>query len=285
MEKYIYKITNQINNKSYIGQTKNVYRRRQEHFNLTESTLAQEKNKVLYKAMIKYGKENFSFEVIEGPISNYNDQEKYWILYYNTLVPNGYNMTEGGDEPPIYFGENNNASTHMDNTVQLVEQLLLETTLSAKEIGKITNYDYTAVNRINQGIMRHNNKLIYPLRKENTLEYKKTRAKDVINDLLYTELTQKEIGQKYGLSRTAITAINNGANYYDLNLSYPIRKKSVKLRSVQQIDFKTNEVINEFESLNAAAQFLGNESYSANIGACAHERIKTAYGYIWKFKN
>ena len=62
MEKYIYKITNQLNNKCYIGQTTDYKRRFQEHKNLGYGV---EENKLLYYAIKKYGIENFSFEVIE----------------------------------------------------------------------------------------------------------------------------------------------------------------------------------------------------------------------------
>ena len=91
MEKYIYKITNQLNNKCYIGQTTDYKRRFQEHKNLGYGT---EENKLLYYAIKKYGIENFSFEVIEDKTSKYNEREKYWIQYYDSFE-NGYNMTQG----------------------------------------------------------------------------------------------------------------------------------------------------------------------------------------------
>ena len=82
MEKYIYKITNLINGKSYIGQTNDYKRRFREH---------REKNycnaeDLLYKAFDKYGIDNFSFEVIEDKTPNYNEREKYWIKYYHTYI-------------------------------------------------------------------------------------------------------------------------------------------------------------------------------------------------------
>lgn len=73
MEKYIYKITNLINGKSYIGQTNDYKRRFREH----REKNYEKSDKLLYKAFDKYGIENFSFEVIEDKTSNYNDREKY----------------------------------------------------------------------------------------------------------------------------------------------------------------------------------------------------------------
>jgi hypothetical protein len=44
--------------------------------------------------MREYGKENFSFEVIEEcALTELNDKEKYYINKYNTMTPNGYNMS------------------------------------------------------------------------------------------------------------------------------------------------------------------------------------------------
>ena len=59
--KIIYKITNIINQKIYIGQTKDFERRKREHYNHGYNRV----NKVLYSAMEKYGNNNFIMEKIE----------------------------------------------------------------------------------------------------------------------------------------------------------------------------------------------------------------------------
>lgn len=93
----IYKITNLINDKIYIGQAKNIERRWKEHINASKK-----ENSLLYRAMRKYGLENFSFEVIEEcSIEELNNLEIYYIWYYNSYIykegSKGYNMTIGGD--------------------------------------------------------------------------------------------------------------------------------------------------------------------------------------------
>jgi len=80
MLKSIYKITNTLNNKCYIGQTDDVKRRFTEHKALGYGR----ENSILYRAIKKYGLENFTFEVIEENIENYNEREKYWIAYYDS---------------------------------------------------------------------------------------------------------------------------------------------------------------------------------------------------------
>lgn len=95
----IYKITNNINNKCYIGQTiKTPEERWKEHKQHAFGTHTNDVNKSLYKAMRKYGIENFSFEVLQNNIETYEQLDKaeiYWIDFYNSFVK-GYNETFGG---------------------------------------------------------------------------------------------------------------------------------------------------------------------------------------------
>ena len=219
--KFIYKITNNLNGKVYIGQTNNPKRRFQEHKMMGYESNS---NKVLYQAFQKYGLENFSFEIIEQ-VSNYNEREKYWIQYYNCLVPNGYNMTEGGDEPPIKKGENSHYCTHSEQEVFFIKKILKDTNVPLKDIGKTFNYDTTSINKINLGKMWFDEKENYPLRKNNTINSKKDRALNIINDLLNSNMTQKQIAEKYQVGRTTVTAINNGQNFKQSYLDYPLRKK------------------------------------------------------------
>ena len=95
----IYKITNNINNKCYIGQTiKTPEERWKEHKQHAFGTHTNDINKSLYKAMRKYGIENFSFEVLQNNIETYEQLDKaeiYWIDFYNSFIK-GYNETFGG---------------------------------------------------------------------------------------------------------------------------------------------------------------------------------------------
>ena len=80
------------------------------------------------------------------------------------------------------------------------------------------------IRRINYGKLWRNDSEAYPIRKESSRKYQKERALNIINDLLYTNLTQKKIAEKYGCARTTVTAINQGVNYKQDNLDYPLRK-------------------------------------------------------------
>ena len=220
MKKYIYKITNKFNGKCYIGQTTDYKRRFREHKSLGYGF---EENKSLYNAFKKYGIENFSFEVIEDKTSNYNEREKYWIKYYDSYN-SGYNMTEGGENPPLNRRENSPFAKHSEEEVEEIKKLLKNTKIQYKDIAKMFNYDSCSIERINYGKLWHDENTAYPIRKETSRKFQKERALNIIDDLLNTTLTQKQIAEKYGCARTTVTAINNGKNNRQENLSYPLRK-------------------------------------------------------------
>lgn len=86
---YIYKITNNLNGKSYIGLKSKTVEESEDYYG---------SGKLINQAIEKYGKENFSKEILERNINSYeilNDREIYWIEHFNTFNE-GYNLTKGG---------------------------------------------------------------------------------------------------------------------------------------------------------------------------------------------
>ena len=99
-----YKITNKVNGKIYIGQTKKgILKRWQIHIRISK-TPKSKCFQLLHKAIKKYGKINFIIEEIEI-FNTYEEvikSEIYWINFYKTNVKNygskfGYNLTAGGE--------------------------------------------------------------------------------------------------------------------------------------------------------------------------------------------
>lgn len=93
---YIYKITNKVNSKSYIGKTEyfDPIKRFKEH--KKESKKDRHKNRPLYRAMRKYGCKNFDFLILEKT-DNASEREMYYIEKFKTFGRLGYNATKGGD--------------------------------------------------------------------------------------------------------------------------------------------------------------------------------------------
>lgn len=90
----IYKITNMKDDKVYIGQAVNIYKRLVEHCKGGLGIDTPPGNK-LYAAMLEDGLENFTFQLLEEcPREELNRKEAYYISLYNS-VQYGYNSTKG----------------------------------------------------------------------------------------------------------------------------------------------------------------------------------------------
>lgn len=96
----IYKITNNINSKVYIGQTTKTFEERK---NAYFNEYKWSKNpRVIIQAMRKYGFDNFTFEIIENNINSQKEldkKERYYIMeiYHSLVNENGYNVECGGN--------------------------------------------------------------------------------------------------------------------------------------------------------------------------------------------
>lgn len=96
----IYKHTCKVNGKSYIGQTSSVDIKNERW----QNGAGYKQCIVFYRAIKKYGWDNFTHEIIEDNIETLaqaNKREHYWIMYYHTWIDdpdcNGYNSTAGGN--------------------------------------------------------------------------------------------------------------------------------------------------------------------------------------------
>lgn len=101
----IYKITNKINKKVYIGQSRNIKQRLNEHKNHLNRNIHH--NSHLQNAWNKYGEINFKMETIEEcPIEIINEKEKEYINIYKSYNRKyGYNIEKGGNQNIIVSEE------------------------------------------------------------------------------------------------------------------------------------------------------------------------------------
>lgn len=152
----IYKFTNKINGKSYIGQSVDIKRRHKEH------RTRKDENSLFHEAISEYGFDNFDFSVIEiCDIKDLNSKEIYYINKYNTLFPNGYNASEGG-----HHGHPMGLSSTDD--VSSIISLLRYTNMSNIEIGSLFNVSDQTISDINNGRIWRRDGLTYPIRNRKT---------------------------------------------------------------------------------------------------------------------
>lgn len=153
----IYKVTNKTNGKCYIGQSTNIEFRWSQHRTRPFQKSSENYNCKFYRAIRKYGLENFDFEVVEEcPSNQLGDREKFYIALYGSFGDNGYNMNEGGIGPHNYQIPEN-----------VIDQIInkLKTSLdSAKDIANELGVSPRTVASINSGDYRRRDFEVYPIR-------------------------------------------------------------------------------------------------------------------------
>lgn len=131
----VYKITNKVNNKVYIGiSSKGASARFREHIYAAEHGSPYK----IHKAINKYGKDNFLFEVIDfcNSWDELVEKEQYYIsLYDSKNDEKGYNMTDGGDGT---FGRQQSEETKEKIRQKAIGREVTETTrIKLSEAGKV----------------------------------------------------------------------------------------------------------------------------------------------------
>ena len=155
----IYKITNKINGKVYIGQSTKIERRWKNHKKDAFWKNGPDYEYPLYRAIRKYGLENFSFVVLEEcQICDLNQREIYYIaLYQSNKRENGYNQDDGGT-----------CAIHGKLTWDIVEQIKARIRNSdrlLKEIAIEFNVHENTIQNINSGRTWRVDCEHYPIRK------------------------------------------------------------------------------------------------------------------------
>ena len=149
----IYKITNNINQLSYIGQSIDIKTRWVHHKNYPK----RYSHYPLYQDFEKYGIDNFTFSILEEcDLSQLDDKEQYYIMLYDTYN-HGYNQTRGGS-----------AAGHIMKIscedLLIIYDLLQNSSILQNDIAKMFNVGADTISEINQGKTRTLPNYTYPLR-------------------------------------------------------------------------------------------------------------------------
>ena len=240
----IYLIKNIINNKIYIGKSVNIKNRWKSHrYKLNNF---KHINIYLQREWIKYGKNNFIFEIIEiCDVLCLSEREIFYISLYNSANNIlGYNLTSGGEK----FLFNEEIKVKMRNNKNIKKNPVLQFDMN----GNLLN-SWESIYEIER-ILGINTKNIREACK------RKHKKKTSFNNIwIYKSEYEK-----------------NG-----LDLNYFIIRKS-NAKPVCQFDLNNN-FIAEYKSAREANKITGI-SYKNISRCCTGERNNTC-GYIWKFKD
>lgn len=221
MKKSIYVIKNKINDKLYVGQSVDPHKRFLQHLS---DAKANNDNSLLHKAMSMLGKENFYYEILEKDVENYNEMERYWIKKFDCKAPNGYNLTDGGEEPPTFYGENHPNSVISNETVlEIIEDLRNRTDLTQRQLAEKYNTNIQMITAINIGKTHMIEGIKYPIRKGTPYHLSEEDVDNVQWLLMNTQFTINTIAEYYDVSSGTIKHINAGRNHYNPQLSYPLK--------------------------------------------------------------
>jgi len=254
---YIYKITNLINKKSYIGETmqNDVFKRWSTHKNLSKLNKGCPALKEAFK---KYGIYNFKFEVL---IICFDEDmliyEKEYIKKYNTVAPNGYNISEGGCERGF------TGLHHTEDTRKKISEAVKKRYANPEERQK-------ASEKIKK-IYKDNNVIEKRAQGE---KWKKALAEGRLGRKRTGEKTSDETKKKISESvKKALQTSNKDQIYNEAFMTKVCRK-------INQLSL-TGEYIKSFNSIADAAREVNKSSNT--IKAVLSKRTKTAGGFKWEY--
>lgn len=295
---FIYKITNKINNKIYIGFTqKTIEDRWRSHIKTAYDITSKDYNALFKKAIRKYGADNFFIEEIDNgeTLEELKQKEIYWIRYFNSYAFDkngyGYNSTRGGDSPfellqiPIH-------------KIDIMTGSILESYNSISEAEKIYG----------RGIQEIINKETHPTIKTYTWipqneVFNKEQYWIANNYICQLDLkghlikiwsgpteASKILNIAQGNISSCLTNVRTKAGefqwcYYKdlkqkLNTPWKESNKAHNKKSVDQYDL-ANNFIKTWESASEAARILNLQN--SKITAVCRGTRKTTGGFKWKY--
>lgn len=244
---YIYQYTNKINGKKYIGQTNNLSRRKKQH--IQDSIHCHQGHENSYNlpfhcAIRKYGIDNFDCEILEiidtENWDEVNELESNYIIKYNTVTPNGYNLQARG-----YANSGQNKSKLSESTIQLIIKDLEEGKY-IPDLAEKYQLSRSYLSDINNGrCLRQQNKK-YPLQQNRIT---KDEYLQIIDLLENTNYSIRNIAKYLNRNRDTIEKINKGYQKIIQALydgEFPIRKdarKGYTLKPVETISGETESKI------------------------------------------
>ena len=268
---YIYKIVNDVNDKIYIGQTRNEIKYRwQHHLWKGHHPEKLDTDYPLYRSMRKYGFEHFHIEVIEKiENDNLNEREKYWIQYFDCVTPKGYNCSFGGDGVEKFNSNEILAffnSTGKKNASETARQFgcSIQTVLKILEANDLSGQgQYQPVYQIDR----------------NT------------GEIIEEFSSLKEAQEAVHIGRTQLWSAVNGEaktaggyiwckiqDYDNFNIDNYIDNKNLAIRCIEE-----NKT---FPTISAAVKWLKEtgraaKAYNANISKVCDIPNRTAYKFHW----
>lgn len=311
----IYKFTNKVNGKHYIGLTTRGFEVRiKEHMYQHLNPNTGSYNSVFYRALRKHGWDNFSCEIIDHASSKDElmSKESYWISYYKSFSnDNGYNSTTGGDlhefreesrlkmatshggKPFLVFDTSGNFVSRYEIHSEFAKELgvsmkHIATALRAKYYslgGYIPIYeeDYSDI------LLENRIKLISVNRRTGERNVQSKLTADIVSDIkimLINNLTHSHIARQFNVDRSCIGSIANNKTWKYVVVDgwddYLANKKRVSGSRIATSKMTEGEVIEiKRKLMNGVSRKEISNAYGLSYNGVTH--IDT--GKTWKHVN
>ncbi len=257
----IYKTTNLINGKIYIGQSK---------FN---NPNYYGSGKILNYAIKKYGKENFKKEILEEcqTKEELNKKEKFWIKYYNSIDRNiGYNISEGG--------------SLIKHTEETKKKLSDKAKKRYKNKNNHPRYKTKHTTETKKKMSDNHADISgekNPMKKKKQIDYLIEKYGEIKGREIWKNRGQK-ISQKMKNKKRPDISLRMKKNnpFKGKHHSKKTKDKMSQLKKKKVLQFNLdNNFIREWESLKQIYLELGYQ-----VTSCCKGKTKTSNGYKWKYK-
>lgn len=309
----IYKIENKINGKAYIGQSVNIPARWRRHCVVAHNSTMNGYDYPLYKAIRKYGLENFDFSVLEYcELNELNEKEKFYIQKYDA-VNNGYNQTLENSPSGHYVKI---SSTILAEIIDLLQN----SNLSQADIARKFSLSKNTITNINKGKTLRQDDIVYPIRENIYLKYYCVDCgKEIQKGSIRCRECYLKDEKKFQPSKEKLLSllIENKGNFtavgklfnktgnsvvrwcknYDLpfhtadyyNKPKKENRPHIDYKYIIKLDKKTKQEIKRYNSIRESAEDIKEEKeletsidlIIKNIKRCANGNRQTAYGYSW----
>lgn len=281
----IYKITNTQNGKVYIGQAVDMLTRWRQHCNeaYNENSIAYECK--FYRAIRKYGVQNFTFQMIEFcDVDKLNEREIFYIEKFDSYS-SGYNMTVGGQDFSC-------------TTARAIDQYDLDGNLikTYKSIADARREVSGKIDRVLSGEARTASGFYFSYHGDGfNLRNTKPHGSAVCQYSLDGEFIKKYNTIKEAIDETGLTGISYACRkhtkagdwlwVYDGENVIPYEFPKYAHSSNRGVDMfsKSGEYIRSFISIGEAERCT--DTPQSNIVSCCKCKVKSAGGYKWKYSD
>lgn len=308
MKGYIYLITNNINGMKYIGQTIQLLNKRWNNHIFSSRHIVDNDNSYLHRSMRKYGVENFSIKLIQEVVcknkkdlnDKLNELEIYYISEYDTLRPNGYNISPGGGmvspESKLYIDQYDLGGNliNENKTVNEIEKYLKSTNCRANIVKCCKGEYLSAYNYIWRFHGESFNKYKIPPRTEKEIMVDKYSLSGQFIETFeslasaYNSLDDINANSSSGhICDCCSGRINSSHGYvwrYHGDAFDKYSSKDKRYRSCA-IYTRDDKLVGTYDTIEDACIAIGKDPKKSrpNISGALNGKQDTAYGYIWKY--